>query len=352
MRQLLDSTRWRFVVCVAVSNLLSGLLSLFLWMPLASRILPPGHVLAPWIPMLFSIVLALPISSFVSRRSARPIQDMVEATKAISRGDYSVRVAETGTGDIAELLRSFNRMTAELGSTEMMRNDFINTFSHEFKTPIVSIRGFARRLRKGGLTVQQQNEYLDFIAEESERLSHLASNVLLISRYETQKLVGEQTVYDMDEQIRTCVLRLESQWSPRNLIFEVNLPHLPCRNNMEMMEHVWMNLIGNAIKFSRDGGVIFLDGKKENARITVSIRDEGIGIRPEDQKHIFDKFYQGDSSHAAEGNGLGLALVQRIVELSGGTIEVESSPGKGSTFRLTMPQDCGAEDSHTPGSWP
>ena len=153
--------------------------------------------MAPWIPMLLSTLLALPIASFVSRRSAKPIQDMLEATKSISRGDYSVRVEEGGSGDVAELLRSFNRMTAELGSTEMMRNDFINTFSHEFKTPIVSIRGFARRLRKGGLTETQQNEYLDFIAEESERLSHLASNVLLISRYETEKLVGEQTDYDL-----------------------------------------------------------------------------------------------------------------------------------------------------------
>ena len=344
MRRLLDSTRWRFVGCVAVSNLLSGLVSLFVWMPLASRILPPGHFLAPWIPMILSILLAIPIASFVSRRSAKPIQDMVEATKSISRGDYTVRVAETGSGDIAELLHSFNRMTAELGSTELMRNDFINTFSHEFKTPIVSIRGFARRLRRGGLTRRQQDEYLNFIDEESDRLSRLASNVLLLSRYETQKLVGDQTDYDLDEQIRTCVLRLESQWSARGLIFELDLPRLPCRNNSEMMEHVWMNLLGNAIKFSRDGGAVFINGKREDNRITVTVRDEGIGIRPEDQAHIFDKFYQGDSSHAAAGNGLGLALVHRIVQLSGGQISVESTPGRGSSFRLTLP-DGRATDS-------
>lgn len=339
MRRLLESTRWRFVACVAVSNLLSALVSLFVWMPLADRLMAEDHAFGPWIPLLISIVLALPIASFVSRRSAKPIQDMVEATKSISRGDYSVRVEESGSGDIAELLHSFNCMTAELGSTEMMRNDFVNTFSHEFKTPIVSIRGFARRLRRGGLTPQQQNEYLDFIAEESERLSHLASNVLLISRYETQKLVGEQTDYDLDEQIRTCVLRLESQWSPRNLIFELDLPHLVYHNNSEMMEHVWLNLIGNAIKFSHDGGAIFISGKQENTLITVTIRDEGVGIAPEELGHVFDKFYQGDSSHAAAGNGLGLALVHRIVELCGGSITVESRIGKGSTFRLTLPYE-------------
>ena len=338
-RHLTGTTRWGFVACVAVSNLLAGLVSVFVWMPLADRILPAEHTMAPWIPMLLSTLLALPIASFVSRRSAKTIQDMLEATKSISRGDYSVRVEEGGSGDVAELLRSFNRMTAEFGSTEMMRNDFINTFSHEFKTPIVSIRGFARRLRKGGLTETQQNEYLDFIAEESERLSHLASNVLLISRYETQKLVGEQTDYDLDEQIRTSVLRLESQWSPRHLIFELDLPRLPYRNNSEMMEHVWMNLIGNAIKFSPDGGVIFIAGKMEDSCITISIRDEGPGIRPEELGHIFDKFYQGDSSRAAAGNGLGLALVHRIVELCGGKIRVESTVGEGSTFYLTLPAD-------------
>lgn len=335
----MDSTRGRFIACVAISNLLSGLVSLFVWMPLADHILPPGHFLAPWIPMISSIVLALPIASFVSRRSAKPIQDMVEATKSISRGDYSVRVEESGSGDIAELLHSFNRMTAELGSTEMMRNDFINTFSHEFKTPIVSIRGFARRLRRGGLTPQQRADYLDFIAEESERLSHLASNVLLLSRYETQKLVGEQTDYDLDEQIRTCVLRLESQWAPRHLIFELDLPRLPYHNNSEMMEHVWMNLIGNAIKFSHDGGVIFVSGSIESGVITVTVRDEGVGIAGQDLGHIFDKFYQGDSSRAAAGNGLGLALVHRIVELSGGSVSVKSTVGQGSTFCLSLPTE-------------
>lgn len=168
--------------------------------------------------------------------------------------------------------------------------------------------------------------------------------MLLLSRYETQKLVGDQTDYDLDEQIRTCVLRLESQWSARRLIFELDLPRLPCRNNSEMMEHVWMNLLGNAIKFSRDGGAVFINGKREDNRITVTVRDEGIGIRPEDQAHIFDKFYQGDSSHAAAGNGLGLALVHRIVQLSGGQISVESTSGRGSSFRLTLP-DGRATDS-------
>ena len=151
--------------------------------------------------MGIATLVAIPISSAISLHSTKPIQDMVEATKSISKGDFSVRVSEEWEGDIGELLHSFNQMTAELGSTELMRNDFINIFSHEFKTPIVSIRGFAWRLRSGNLT-QQREEYLQFIAEESERLSRLANSVLLIAKYENQTLIADQTEYDLDEQIR------------------------------------------------------------------------------------------------------------------------------------------------------
>lgn len=338
LKKLIYSTRWRFILCVMMTNLLSVVVTMFVWLPLSRSLFPAGHVLAPYIPLVISTLSAIPISSAISRHSARPIQDMVEATKSISRGDFSVRVSEEGEGDIRELLHSFNQMTAELGSTELMRNDFINTFSHEFKTPIVSIRGFARRLRGGNLTQKQREEYLEFIDEESERLSNLASSVLLIAKYENQKLIAEQTQYDLDEQIRTCILRLESQWSEKNILFDLDLPRLPYRNNMEMMDHVWLNLIGNAVKFSHAGGAIHIRAKKGNSHITVWIRDEGIGIRQEHIGHIFDKFYQEDTAHSAAGNGLGLALVHRILELSGGEIHVESQEGRGTTFCVRLPR--------------
>lgn len=177
--------------------------------------------------------------------------------------------------------------------------------------------------------------------EESQRLADLASSVLLLSKYESQKLVGEQTDYDLDEQIRTCVLRLESQWSAKDLVFELDLPRLPYRGNAEMMEHVWLNLLSNAVKFSREGGAVFLTACEEEGRISVTVRDEGVGIDPKDIGHIFDKFYQGDSSHAAEGSGLGLALVHRIVELSGGRITVESEKGRGTAFCVELPAAAG-----------
>lgn len=337
IKRMLHSSRGIFVTCVVITNILSGFIAAFIWLNLSDYV--PINKLqdSPLLPMLISTLVAIPISSVISKRSAKPLQDMMKATKSISKGDYSVRVEESGEGDIYELLHSFNQMTAELGSTEMMRNDFINTFSHEFKTPIVSIRGFAKRLRNENLSPEKQKRYLEYIAEESERLSDLASSVLLIARYENQKLVTEQAEYDLDEQIRGCVLRMEALWSAKNLTFEMDLPQLPYLNNVEMMEHVWMNLISNAIKFSHEGGRIFISSTRQPDTIAITIRDEGIGISPSEIGHIFDKFYQVDTAHSSAGNGLGLRLVYRIVQLSGGEIHVKSEVGKGTEFTVTLP---------------
>ena len=337
IKRMLHSSRGIFVTCVAITNVLSGFLTTFIWLKLSDFAPMSALPQSPLLPMLISTLVAIPISSVVSKRSAKPLQDMMKATKSISKGDYSVRVEESGEGDICELLHSFNQMTAELGSTEMMRNDFINTFSHEFKTPIVSIRGFAKRLRNENLSPEKKKKYLEYIAEESERLSDLTSSVLLIARYENQKLVAEQSEYDLDEQIRSCVLRMEALWSAKNITFEMDLPKLPYINNVEMMEHVWMNLISNAIKFSHDGGHIFITSTQNANSIAVTIRDEGIGISPSEIGHIFDKFYQADTAHSSVGNGLGLPLAHRIVQLSGGSISVKSEIGRGTAFTVTLP---------------
>ena len=159
----------------------------------------------------------------------------------------------------------------------------------------------------------------------------------MIARYENQKLVTEQSEYDLDEQIRGCVLRMETLWSAKGITFEMDLPKLPYINNVEMMEHVWMNLISNAIKFSQDGGRIFISSIRKANNIAVTIRDEGIGISPSELGHIFDKFYQADTAHSSVGNGLGLPLVYRIVQLSGGEISVKSEVGSGTEFIVTLP---------------
>lgn len=195
---------------------------------------------------------------------------------------------------------------------------------------------------RGGLRPEQQNEYLDFIAAESLRLSRLASGILLLSRYEAQNLVADQAPCDLDEQLRASVLRQESRWAPRGLTFEMDLPRLRCRANAEMLGHVWDNLIGNAVKFSHDGGCIHIrgrtEGEKENAFVTVTIRDEGVGVPQQALGHIFDKFYQADPARAAEGSGLGLPLVRRILDLCGGRITAQSAPGRGSSFTVSLPQ--------------
>ena len=266
MKRMLHSSRGIFVTCVVITNLLSSFITAFIWLNVSVYLPENRQPQSPLLPMLISTLVAIPISSVVSKRSAKPLQDMVKATQSISKGDYSVRVEESGAGDVYELLHSFNQMTAELGSTEMMRNDFINTFSHEFKTPIVSIRGFAKRLKNENLSPEKRKQYLEYIAEESEQLSNLASSVLLIARYDNQKFVAERSEYDLDEQLRNCVLRMETVWSAKNITFEVDLPKLPYVNNVEMMEHVWMNLISNAIKFSHDGGRIFISSRRKRAR--------------------------------------------------------------------------------------
>ena len=340
--QILKSARGQFIICVAISNLLSGMLSLFIWMPITFHILPPGHFLAPWGPMILAILTAIPISSLISKICAKPIQQMLECTQAIAQGDYSLRVDEIGSGDMRELVHSFNCMTEELGNTELMRNDFINTFSHEFKTPIASIRGFAKRLRNGNLSEEQQDNYLDYIAQESLRLSNLASNILLLSKYEAQQSVVEKNSYDLDEQIRTCVLKLEPQWAARRIHFEMDLMAIRYYGNSEMLEHVWMNLLANAIKFSYDGETIYVQLNTDGKTITIAIKDEGIGIKPDAIRHIFDKFYQEDPSHNMSGNGLGLPLVKRIVTLCNGSINVQSTPNQGSCFIVTLPYSDGS----------
>lgn len=340
IKRMLRSPQSIMVGFVLVVNALSALIASLVWIPLASSaesLNLSKHIYA-LIPLFIAIVVAILLSTVLSRRTAKPLNEMIDATKAISKGDYSIRVSEMGEGDIHKLLHSFNQMTAELGSTELMRNDFINTFSHEFKTPIVSIRGFAKRLRQGNLSQAKQNEYLDYIVSESQRLSDLSNNILLLSKYENQQLIGDQADYDLGEEIRRCVLVLEKQWEAKEINFDLNIPdELPYHGNEEMMDHIWLNLISNAIKFSGQGESIHIDAVCEHDAVCVTVRDEGCGISSEAINHIFDKFYQGDRAHAGIGSGLGLPLVHRIVDLCHGNITVESQEGHGTSVHVELP---------------
>ena len=263
---------------------------------------------------------------------------MIAATKRVAKGDFSVQLPmEDGRGEMGDLVRSFNRMTRELGGIEMFRSDFINSFSHEFKTPIVSIRGFARQLQRDDITDEERREYATIIADESTRLANLATNILLLSKLENQQIVTEKTAFRLDEQLRSCILLLEKQWEQKHLELVIDLEEVTCYGNAEMLSQAWVNLINNAIKFTPEGGTIGISLVAVDDTATVQVSDTGIGMDRETQQHIFEKFYQGDKSHHGEGNGLGLAMVKRIIALSRGKITVDSVKGKGTTFTVQLP---------------
>ena len=268
-----------------------------------------------------------------------PLKEMIDATERIAKGDFKVHIHESfdKDSDFGILQRSFNHMAGELDGIEMFRNDFINNFSHEFKTPIVSIQGFAHQLRAGGLTPEEEREYIRIIAEESDRLAKMATDILLLSKLENQAIVTEKTEFYLDEQIRTCILLLEKEWSTKDVELNIDLDEVRYHFNETMLSHVWVNLLSNAIKFTPPRGTITCTLRVSDTDVVFTLSDTGCGMDEITQKHIFEKFYQGDTSHASDGNGIGLTVVGRILVLCDGSIRVESRLGLGSTFTVTLP---------------
>lgn len=281
--------------------------------------------------VLIGTVLAL----LFSRIPLQPLRELMSASDRIADGDFDVRVHLTGSDDIRELGRKFNHMAEELGSIEMLRNDFVNNFSHEFKTPIVSIQGFAKALKKADISEKEREEYLDIIIDESKRLVSLSTNVLYLSRIENQSILTDKKHFNLSEQIRLVIALLDQKFTEKNLEAEFDGEEIFIDGNEEMLKQVWINLLDNAIKFSPNGEKIEVRLKAISNTISVKIRDYGCGMTPEQKQHIFEKFYQGDPSHSAAGNGLGLAIVKKIVELHGGQVVVRSSD-KGSTFEVLL----------------
>ena len=269
----------------------------------------------------------------------RPLHTLIQAIHEVSAGNYEVKIHLEHPKEFQELSECFNQMTEDLSGTEMFRSDFINNFSHEFKTPIVSILGFARLLKSQNLDTAQSQEYLDIIIEESQRLSELSATVLSLSKVESLTLLTDKTAYSLSEQIRESILLLESKWEKKRISFDINLEEVIIRADGPLLKQVWMNLLDNAIKFSPAEECITVALRSDNRNAVVSVKDHGIGMADNTQRFIFDKFYQGDTSHHMEGNGLGLPLVKRILELHKGTVAVKSQAGRGSTFIVRLPLD-------------
>jgi signal transduction histidine kinase len=248
--------------------------------------------------------------------------EKLEALQAAGKDPFQITTAEQSIHN-AEIVERFE----ELENTEVLRSDFINNFSHEFKTPIVSIAGFAKLLKKGNLSEKEKAEYIDIIEKESLRLSYLATNVFNLTKIENQTILTEINEYNPAEQIRHCVLLLENKWSEKEIDFNIELEDILISANEELMDQVWINLLDNAIKFSESKSTIDIKMKKEKTSTSFTITNKGVTISKDNIDRIFRKFYQADESHAAEGNGVGLAIVKKIIELHKGKITVESENG-------------------------
>ena len=275
-----------------------------------------------------SLAIGTLISVLMGKIPLKPFNTMINGLNCLAKGDFKARIKFGKLlgrhPAMTELTNSFNTLAEELENTEMLRSDFVNNFSHEFKTPIVSIAGFAKLLKRGKLTPQQQQEYLNVIEEESLRLADMATNVLNMTKVENQNILTEVTQFNLSEQLRTCVLMLERKWSKKSIEFSMDFGEHTIEADEELLKQVWLNLVDNAVKFSPQGGLVEIAVQSNDRYVRVSVINEGEEISKEDQKRIFNKFYQMDQSHAAEGSGIGLAVVKRIVQLHGGTVSVQS----------------------------
>lgn len=294
------------------------------------------------IPLLFfsggSLLLGVTLALFVGRLVILPLQNISNAFNELARGNFAVKVPENARiAEIRELSQRFNAMVFDLSHIETLRNDFVVNVSHEFKTPIAAIEGYATLLQNPVLSPERHEHYVERILDNSRKLSTLSSNILLLSKLENRQTVPPYDEYRLDEQIRRVILEQESRWTQKHLELDIDLLSQNWYGCEPLMEQVWSNLLDNAIKHSPDGGTIRVRLWQAENALRVCVSDQGDGMSAEVQKHIFEKFYQGDSSRKAEGNGLGLALVKRILDLCGGQIIVESAPGEGAAFTVLLP---------------
>ena len=297
----------------------------------------------PWkVPLELELVgvcllVGILVTSQLSKFFFDPVKKLRRAMDQVAEGDFSVQLEEKSSSkEIMEIYTGFNLMAHELRSTEILQTDFVSNVSHEFKTPINAIEGYSTLLQDSDNLDADQREYIDKILLNTRRLSSLVGSILLLSKLENQQIPSHQVEYRLDEQIRQSIVALESAWEQKDIEFDVEMDRVSYLGNEAMMRHVWDNLISNAVKFSPKGGTVRIHLAKKLKKLIFTVEDQGPGLTEEAKKHIFDKFYQADASHKQEGNGLGLALVKRILAIEKGQITVQSVPDGGCCFTVTL----------------
>lgn len=282
-------------------------------------------------------ILIYAIFTSFSKTLYRYITELTNGLSKIANGEFNIKLDENSGGPLKEVYRNFNIMSNELSSIDTLRNDFVNEFSHEFKTPLATINGFSNLLLDGNCSQEQVTQYLSIIATESERLVTLTQSQLLLSKLDSQYIVIDKTSYSLDEQIRNCMIMLAPEWEKKKIEVSIDLLKSSFWGNSDMMQHIWINLLTNAIKYTPENGKISITSHLSNNNIEISIRDTGIGMSDEQIEHIFRKYYRAENNVSINGLGLGLSIVKRIIELNNGQLQVTSTLGEGSTFTVILP---------------
>ena len=284
-----------------------------------------------------SLIIGSLVTAFMSKWFFDPIKELSHAMEKVADGDFTVRLeTRSSSKEVREIYSGFNLMTSELNAIEILQTDLVSNVSHEFKTPINAIEGYSMLLQDNENLSEEQKQYVDKIIFNTKRLSTLVGSILLLSKIENQSIPINRTSYRLDEQIRQSIVALEPAWSQKDIEFDVEMDSIEYTGNENMMHHVWDNLIGNAVKFNPECGIVRIRLSKRSEGVVFTVEDSGPGISDEAKKHIFDKFYQGDSSHKDEGNGLGLALVKKILAASDGEISAENLDGGGCRFTVIL----------------
>ena len=290
-----------------------------------------------WRTVVSYVSIGILLIILLARSVVKPILRLNTATKEVAKGNFDIQVKTKSKDEIGQLTENFNKMTRELKNIDYLRKDFISNVSHEFKTPIASIQGFAKLLQSTDLSEEERKEYTSIIVEETNRLSNLSANMLKLSKLENQEILEEGNMFSLDEQIRKSILLLVYEWNKKNIEFDLELERIDYHANEDLLQQVWINLISNAIRYSKPDSKIKITLQETESNIEVKIKDNGIGISEEAMDRIFEKFYQEDESHNNTGNGLGLPLVKTILDLYNANISVESKINEGSTFIIELP---------------